>query len=134
MTPMACTAARRAGVRCVVCTNFTWDHIYAEYVETQGARFRVLCEEIANDYAKAECVLRLRVLNTSSSDGHGFMVRQLTVTDEHGSRPQDEHSTLPKESSQSLSLTPSVTSPRRSTGRSKKRLSKQQRELIKASY
>ena len=54
-----CTAARRAGVRCVVCTNFTWDHIYAEYVESQGGRFRVLCEEIANDYAKADLLLRL---------------------------------------------------------------------------
>ena len=59
IAPMACTAARRAGVRCVVCTNFTWDYIYAEYVETQGTRFRVLCEEIANDYAKADLLLRL---------------------------------------------------------------------------
>ena len=30
IAPMACTAARRAGLRCVVCTNFTWDYIYAE--------------------------------------------------------------------------------------------------------
>ena len=59
IAPMACTAARLAGVRCVVCTNFTWDFIYAEYVETQGQRFRVLCEEIANDYAQADLLLRL---------------------------------------------------------------------------
>jgi L-arabinokinase len=59
IAPMACTAAARAGVRCVVCTNFTWDYIYAEYVETQGVRFRSLCEQIANDYAKADVLLRL---------------------------------------------------------------------------
>lgn len=59
IVPMACTAASRAGVRCVVVTNFTWDYIYAEYIETQGVRFRGLCEQIANDYAKADLLLRL---------------------------------------------------------------------------
>ena len=37
IAPMACTAARQAGVRCVVVTNFSWDHIYAEYVESTAA-------------------------------------------------------------------------------------------------
>jgi L-arabinokinase len=59
IAPMACTAAARAGVRCVAVTNFSWDYIYAEYIETQGVRFRAVCEKIAQAYSKADLLLRV---------------------------------------------------------------------------
>ena len=41
VAPMACTAARRAGIPAVVTSNFSWDYIYAEYVNRVGGRFRL---------------------------------------------------------------------------------------------
>ena len=69
--------------------------------------------------ASASCVLRLRVLNGSSSGGHAFKVRQLTLTDE-GQEAGREHGTASTGTA--------------SSSKRKKRVSRQQRELIKGSY
>ena len=38
MPPLACAAARAAGVPCAVVTNFTWDFIYAEFASHRRLR------------------------------------------------------------------------------------------------
>lgn len=56
--PLACTAARRAGIASVVCANFTWDWIYEAYVDrAPGAA--PLIGRLADAYAHAEAGWRL---------------------------------------------------------------------------
>ena len=56
--PLACAAASLAGVPAVVCGNFTWDWIYAEYVHGLRATPRFL-STIREAYAKANAGWRL---------------------------------------------------------------------------
>ena len=63
MPPLACAAARRAGIPCAVVTNFTWDFIYAEFAslvgEVGGGDYSTMLEGIAAAYAQATVLLRL---------------------------------------------------------------------------
>lgn len=59
IAPIACAAAHMARVPAVVVTNFSWDFIYAEYVQSEGQIFRKLLDQIALDYGKASLLLRL---------------------------------------------------------------------------
>ena len=56
--PLACAAARRAGIPSVVCGNFTWDWIYAGYEEWLPSAPRLL-PTIRDAYAKAAAGWRL---------------------------------------------------------------------------
>jgi hypothetical protein len=55
--PLACAAAAAVGVPAVVCSNFTWDWIYAEYSEQPGVDSIVA--ETGRAYAKAHAGWRL---------------------------------------------------------------------------
>jgi L-arabinokinase len=55
---LACTAARRAGVPSVVCSNFTWDWIYRAY-EPAGDGGREVVARTAEAYAAAVAGWRL---------------------------------------------------------------------------
>lgn len=56
--PLACAAARRAGIPSVVCSNFTWDWIYRGYVEA-AAGVPELVDRVAAAYADADQGWRL---------------------------------------------------------------------------
>jgi L-arabinokinase len=56
--PAAFSTARAAGVPGVGITNFTWDWIYAAYVQAHPA-FAYLVDRIREAYAEADCLLRL---------------------------------------------------------------------------
>ena len=70
--------------------------------------------------ASAACVLRMQLLNESRSGGHGFKVRQLTITDEGGGLAADGGKG-----------TGAITTRRRAA---KQRVTRKQREMIKDSY
>ena len=55
--PLACAAAAAAGVRSVVCANFTWDWIYRDYSEQPGVDSIV--EQIGKVYETADAGWRL---------------------------------------------------------------------------
>ena len=55
--PLACAAAAAAGVRSVVCANFTWDWIYRYYSEQPGVESVV--QHIGQVYATAEVGWRM---------------------------------------------------------------------------
>jgi hypothetical protein len=55
--PLACAAAAAAGIRSVVCANFTWDWIYRDYREQPGVDSVV--KEIGEAYATAAAGWRL---------------------------------------------------------------------------
>ncbi|GAB4816629.1 hypothetical protein N2152v2_003675 [Parachlorella kessleri] len=60
IVPLACVAARLAGLPCVCVSNFSWDFIYSEYLTEAGSsEFRQLVWQIAEDYACAAKLLRL---------------------------------------------------------------------------
>eukprot|EP00873_Tetraselmis_striata_P044860 jgi/Tetstr1/465124/TSEL_009847.t1 len=58
VVPLACTAAKMAGIPCVCISNFSWDFVYAEYLLNYGGRQKMVWE-IAEDYHNATCLLRL---------------------------------------------------------------------------
>jgi len=58
VVPMACTAAARAGIPCVCVSNFSWDFIYSEYLLSTSGHEKMVWQ-IAEDYHKATCLLRL---------------------------------------------------------------------------
>ena len=55
--PLACAAAAAAGIRSVVCANFTWDWIYRDYSEQPGVD--AIVKQIGEAYATAEAGWRL---------------------------------------------------------------------------
>jgi L-arabinokinase len=55
--PLACAAAAAAGIRSVVCANFTWDWIYAEYAEQPGVE--AVAAEVGAAYSTAHAGWRL---------------------------------------------------------------------------
>jgi hypothetical protein len=55
--PLACAAAAAAGVRSVVCANFTWDRIYRGYSEQPGVD--AIVDAMGRAYATAEAGWRL---------------------------------------------------------------------------
>ncbi|KAK9803166.1 hypothetical protein WJX72_006956 [[Myrmecia] bisecta] len=59
IVPIVCAAARAAGVPCVGVSNFSWDFIYSEYLTSVGSNYRKMVWQIAEDYAKADMLLRL---------------------------------------------------------------------------
>lgn len=64
--PLACEAAARASVPCIVVANFTWDWIYAAYADQlRGAPWLVSCLERA--YARATAAWRLPMSGGFSS-------------------------------------------------------------------
>jgi UDP:flavonoid glycosyltransferase YjiC (YdhE family) len=58
MPPIACEIAQRAGVPCVVMTHFTWDWVYAYYMEREP-RFIPMVEHFTAQYAKATLALQM---------------------------------------------------------------------------
>jgi len=60
IVPLACTAAREAGVPCAAVSNFSWDFVYSDYLTEVGADMtQSLVWQIAEDYACADLCLRL---------------------------------------------------------------------------
>eukprot|EP00884_Botryococcus_braunii_P005960 jgi/Botrbrau1/15365/Bobra.0304s0006.1 len=59
IVPLACAAAAAADVHCVCVSNFSWDFIYSEYLSSVGSGFRGMVWQIAEDYSKADLLLRL---------------------------------------------------------------------------
>ena len=57
VVPLALVAARRLNLPSAVVTNFTWDAIYAQYVE--GAEDRAIVLGLAREYGAATALLRL---------------------------------------------------------------------------
>jgi L-arabinokinase len=57
--PLACAAARRAGVPSVVCSNFTWDWIYQAYAAHGRDALRRVVAVIQDAYASADAGWRL---------------------------------------------------------------------------
>jgi hypothetical protein len=57
--PLACAAAAAAGIPAVVCANFTWDWIYAEYADQPGVA--ELVSSIGESYASAFAAWRLPI-------------------------------------------------------------------------
>ena len=55
--PLACAAATAAGVSSIVCANFTWDWIYAGYIEQPDAA--AVADETGRAYATATAGWRL---------------------------------------------------------------------------
>jgi L-arabinokinase len=58
ITPLACLAARRAGLPVVVMGNFTWDWILADYASADP-RFLEIADAIGRFYRYAELYLKL---------------------------------------------------------------------------
>jgi hypothetical protein len=56
--PMACTAARLAGIPAILLGNFTWDWIYEDFTTEQPA-FAALPARLGRRYAEAEAAWRL---------------------------------------------------------------------------
>ncbi|MEW6365934.1 MAG: glycosyltransferase family protein [Acidobacteriota bacterium] len=56
--PLACVAARRAGIPSAVITNFTWDDIYAPYQEFADG-FADAAQRLASEYAEADRLFAL---------------------------------------------------------------------------
>ena len=48
-----------AGLPCVAISNFSWDFIYSEYLLHHGAKHSAIVQQIADDYAQADLLLRL---------------------------------------------------------------------------
>lgn len=61
IVPLACAAAAAAGVPCVCVSNFSWDFVYSEYFTStvHSKELRALVWQIAEDYSRAELLLRL---------------------------------------------------------------------------
>eukprot|EP00937_MAST-01D_sp_MAST-1D-sp2_P000043 g43.t1 len=59
IVPLACAAARAAGVPCAAITNFCWDFVYSEYLTEAGAEHRSVVWQIAEDYSLADVCFRL---------------------------------------------------------------------------
>jgi L-arabinokinase len=60
IVPLACAAAREAGVPCAAVSNFSWDFVYSDYLTEAGADMtQSLVWQIAEDYACADLCLRL---------------------------------------------------------------------------
>ncbi len=56
--PLACAAAAAAGIPAVVCSNFTWDWIYADYVEWLSPA-ALLLATVRDAYGQADAGWRL---------------------------------------------------------------------------
>eukprot|EP00958_Prasinococcus_capsulatus_P007434 scaffold695_cov384-Prasinococcus_capsulatus_cf.AAC.15 len=59
VVPIACPAGKAAGIPVVCVTNFSWDFVYSEYLTAAGGKYRQMVWQIANDYSKAQLLLRL---------------------------------------------------------------------------
>ena len=63
VVPVACAAARAAGIPCAAVSNFTWDYIYAAFLpqttSEQTRRHRALIADMHQDYVKATCLIRM---------------------------------------------------------------------------
>jgi hypothetical protein len=58
ISPLACTAARRAGLPCIALGNFTWDWILEAYLDEEPG-FASVVEEVRRLYREADLYLRL---------------------------------------------------------------------------
>lgn len=73
--PLACAAAHVAKLPAVVCSNFSWDLIYSEYLtecgsgNEEGASWRSMVWQIAEDFARAT-LLRLPGFCPMPAFGH----------------------------------------------------------------
>lgn len=59
IVPLACAAAKRSGCKIAVCTNFSWDFIFSEYLLNASQSYRSMINQISDDYSQADLLIRL---------------------------------------------------------------------------
>ena len=59
IVPIACAVGKEAGLPVVCCSNFSWDFFYSEYLVQYGQLYPSIVQQIADDYAQADLLLRL---------------------------------------------------------------------------
>jgi len=79
IVPLACAAARRADLPCLVLGNFTWDWILSAYLEAEP-RLGAVIEQIQRLYRQADRYLRLPLSPDTGLFAHqepvGFIARR----------------------------------------------------------